>query len=108
MLKIEELNEYIKLFDTYGELLSKKQFELMDKHLNLDLAESELAMLENISRQSVHDAITKAKKILVDYENKCHIVEQKNQIQKDLVILKNLIENNKTKEAIDLIDKNLK
>ena len=63
-MQIEELNVYTRLFDVYGKLLSKKQFEVMDKFLNLDLGESELAEMQGESRQSVHDAISKAMDII--------------------------------------------
>ena len=61
-MQIEEFCEYAVLFDIYGKLLSNKQYEVMDKFLNLDLGESELAELLGESRQSVHDAVAKAKK----------------------------------------------
>ena len=96
-MQIEELNNYTKLFDTYGLLLSKKQYELMDKFLNLDLSESELAEFENSSRQSVHDAITKAKKQLLDFEQKCKIVTRQENINSKLEEVKALL----SKQKID-------
>ncbi len=96
-MQIEELNSYTKLFDTYGVLLSKKQYELMDKFLNLDLSESELAEFENSSRQSVHDAITKAKKQLQEYERKCNFVSYKEAVERRFENLKALL----SKEEID-------
>ena len=44
------------------EYISKKQYELMSEFLNFNLSETELAESLGGSRQSVHDAITKAKK----------------------------------------------
>ena len=67
-MHIDELNNFTKLFDTYGKLLSHKQFEVMDKFLNFNLGESELAEIYGESRQSVHDAISKAKKQLLEFE----------------------------------------
>ncbi len=90
-MQIEELNNYTRLFDTYGLLLSKKQYELMDKFLNLDLSESELAEFENSSRQSVHDAITKAKKQLLDFEQKCKVVKMQEFISEKLEDIKALL-----------------
>ena len=74
-MQIDELTKYTKLFDTYGKLLSDKQYEVFYRYLNLDLSETELAELENGSRQSIHDAITKAKNTLNTSEEKCRIVE---------------------------------
>ena len=74
-MQIDELTKFTKLFDTYGKLLSDKQYEVFNHYLNLDLSESELAELENGSRQSIHDAVTKAKNMLISFEERCHIVE---------------------------------
>ena len=63
-MQIEEHNSLIELFDIYGKLLSDRQYEVMDKVLNLDLGESEVAELSGYSRQAVHDAITKSKEAI--------------------------------------------
>lgn len=89
-MQIDELTKFTMLFDNYGKLLSDKQYSVMDKFLNLDISESEMAELENGSRQSIHDAITKAKKQLLEFENKCGFVEQKTEL---LLSLKSLCEN---------------
>ena len=73
-MQIQELNSLTKLFDAYGKLLSNKQYEVMDKFLNMDISASEMAELENGSRQAIHDAIKKAKKQLFDFEEKCGFV----------------------------------
>ncbi len=91
---IDERTKFTILFDAYGKLLSEKQFEVMDKLLNLDIGESEIAELENGSRQAVHDAITKAKKQLLEFEQKCGFVKQKTEV---LGELKNVCE--KTTDA---------
>ena len=87
-MQIEELNVYTRLFDVYGKLLSKKQFEVMDKFLNLDLGESELAEMQGESRQSVHDAISKAKKQLLEFEEKCGIIKVVDNIKDKLISAK--------------------
>ena len=108
-MQIEELNTYTKLFDVYGKLLSKKQYEVMDKFLNLDLAETELAELQGESRQSVHDAISKAKKQLVEFEEKCGVVKTKENcktmLEKATAFLSKSDESEK--QAIDLIDETI-
>lgn len=87
-MQIEELAKYTSLFDCYGKLLSEKQYEVMDKFLNLDIGESEMAELENGSRQAIHDAIKKAKKQLVDFEEKCGFVEFKQNLRNELLMIK--------------------
>lgn len=83
-MQIDERTKFMKLFDEYGKLLSEKQYEVMDKFLNLDIGESEMAELENLSRQSVHDAISKAKKQLLEMEKKCGFVRFKQELVRDL------------------------
>ena len=108
-MQIEELNTYTKLFDVYGKLLSKKQYEVMDKFLNLDLAETELAELQGESRQSVHDAISKAKKQLVDFEEKCGVVKLKDKCRTNLENVRAFLSksDDSEKQAIDLIDETI-
>lgn len=103
-MQIEELNNFTKLFDVYGKLLSKKQHDVMDKFLNLDLGETELAELQGESRQSVHDAISKAKKQLLDFEEKCGVVKNNQICKNNLEKVKVFLSQNRNDDAIDLID----
>jgi predicted DNA-binding protein YlxM (UPF0122 family) len=106
VMQFEEFYEYTILFDIYGNLLSNKQRNVMDKFLNLDLGESELAELLGDSRQAVHDAIVKAKKQLIQMEDKCHIAENlfkaKQMLSNAKSFLKETDENQK--KSIDIID----
>lgn len=81
-MQIEERNNLTKLFDTYGGLLSSRQHEVMSKVLDLDLGESEVAELYGWSRQAVYDAITKAKKQLYEFEEKCKVVSNMSDCKK--------------------------
>ncbi len=56
------------LFDFYGELLSPKQRLYYDLYCNQDFSLSEIAEQEGISRQGVHDAITRAEALLRQME----------------------------------------
>ena len=103
-MQIEKHNNLVKLFDIYGKLLSNRQFEVMDKVLNFDLGVSELAQLDGESRQSVHDAINKAKKQLYGFEEKCKILENYEKISNELKDIKTKLENNDTKELSHQID----
>lgn len=105
-MQIEELNSYTKLFDTYGLLLSKKQFELIDKYLNLDLSETELASFDGSSRQSVHDAISKAKKQLSSFEEKCKFISNQEKIIEKLTKLQDFLQKEEYEQA-KLLAKNI-
>ncbi|MBE5755610.1 MAG: DNA-binding protein [Clostridiales bacterium] len=107
VMQIQELNSYTKLFDAYGKLLSNKQYEVMDKFLNMDISASEMAELENGSRQAIHDALTKAKKQLVEFEEKCHFVENNELLRKKLIELKTHLDSKEQAEELDSIISNL-
>ncbi len=100
-MQIDELTKFTFLFDEYGKLLSGKQYEVMYKYLNLDISESEMAELENGSRQAIHDAISKAKKQLLDMEEKCGFVRFKQELKSDL----RLLESNLNSDAKQKLEK---
>ena len=102
-MQIDELTKFTMLFDEYGKLLSDKQYAVMDKFLNLDISESEMAELEKATRQSIHDAITKAKKQLLEFESKCGFVERKNILNQELLALSKKTSDIETKEELEKI-----
>ena len=65
------------LFDLYGELLTEHQREVYGQLVNDDMSLSELAEQYGISRQGVHDLIRRCDKILEGYEEKLHLLQQK-------------------------------
>ena len=105
-MQFEEFYAYPILFDIYGNLLSNKQRDVMDKFLNLDLGESELAELLGDSRQAVHDAIAKAKKQLGQMEEKCHIAKNFALAKKKLTDAKTFLKetDENQKKSIEIID----
>ena len=58
------------LIQTYGKLLTEKQYQIMDDYYNNDLSLSEIAQNHNITRQDVRDIIKKGEKKLFEYEEK--------------------------------------
>ncbi len=103
-MQIEEHLLLMELFDEYGGLLSEKQQSVMDKFLNLDIGESEIAEMSGETRQSVHDAISKAKKQLVLFEEKCKFIEKKSKIEVNCIELKSLLQKNHISDAKKLLD----
>ena len=73
---MEENVKYIELFEIYGNLLTERQKELFTSHYLLDLSLSEIAEPENLSRQSVYDAVKKVKTKLDEYENALKLSEK--------------------------------
>lgn len=58
------------LLDFYGGLLTDKQSNCMHMHYDNDMSLSEIADIEKISRQAVHDTLKRAEEILLGYERK--------------------------------------
>ena len=62
------------LLDAYGELLTEKQRDCFDLYCNQDLTLAEIAELMGVSRQGVHDAVTRAESQLLRLEEITHCV----------------------------------
>lgn len=62
------------LMDFYGPLLTENRFRLLKLYCEEDLTLSELAQEAGITRQGVHDALTKAQAQLEEYERKLGLV----------------------------------
>lgn len=69
------------LFDLYGPLLSKNQYDIMNDFLNNDLTLTEVAENRGITRQAVKDVVSKVEKKLEDYESKLHFSEKLKEIK---------------------------
>ncbi len=72
---MDNLVEKALLFDFYGELLTDNQKEVYGEHILNDLSVTEIADLRGISRQGAHDMVRRCEKILLDYENRLHLVD---------------------------------
>lgn len=73
---VEDIYEIALLLDFYGQLLTKRQYDIMDDYYNNDFSLGEIAENLEISRQGVYDGVRKAKKALIVYENKLGLVER--------------------------------
>ena len=63
------------LHDFYGAMLTDKQRDAIDLYYNQDLSLSEIAELQNITRQGVRDSIKRGEVFLYDLEDKLHMFE---------------------------------
>ena len=75
-MKIDDITQASLLHDFYGQLLSKRQSQVMELYHEENLSLSEIASEFNISRQGVHDALKNAEKALSEYERKLGLVEK--------------------------------
>lgn len=72
----DEITKLNLLYDFYGQLLTKRQQEVMNLYYEENYSLSEIAQEFNISRQGVHDSLKNAEKSLYEYENKLKLVER--------------------------------
>ena len=73
-MKIESIAENSLLYDFYGQLLSRRQQEVMALYHEENLSLSEISDEFGISRQAVHDTLKKAEQALGEYEAKLGLV----------------------------------
>ncbi len=64
------------LFDYYGDLLTERQKMCFDMRHNQDMSLSEIAEQLQVSRQGVHDNLTRAEALLLNMENKTGCVRR--------------------------------
>lgn len=73
---MEKLAKMALLADFYGPLLTEKQQNVWDLHYQQDLSLAEIAEVEHISRQAVHDLLKRTERILAEYEEKLGLVQR--------------------------------
>lgn len=71
---LEKKVETAWLLAFYGPLLTAKQADVLKMYLEEDLSLSEIAKEQGISRQGVHEALTRASMQLHEIEEKLHMV----------------------------------
>ncbi|AEV68368.1 YlxM family DNA-binding protein [Acetivibrio clariflavus] len=106
---MDKIYEISLLLDFYGQLLSKKQYEILDLHFNNDYSLGEIAEHFNISRQGIFDNIKRGKAYLLNLEEKLGLVnkftEQKAKAEKILEYIKKINKENMNKEDIEYLKK---
>ena len=78
------------LYDFYGELLTQHQKKIYEAAVFEDMSLSEIGAEFGISRQGVHDLIKRCDKILLDYEEKLHLLERFEETKKTVNLIHNL------------------
>lgn len=68
--------EMTLLFDYYGDLLTERQRMCIDLRHNQDLSLTEIAQELHVSRQGVHDNLTRAEALLRNMEEKTECVRR--------------------------------
>ncbi|MCT4606371.1 MAG: putative DNA-binding protein [Marinisporobacter sp.] len=93
----EKILKMSLLYDFYGQLLTKKQQQVLGLYYNDDLSLGEISEQLKVSRQAVYDTIKRSEKLLFEYEEKLKLLHKfmitKKQIEEILNIVED-IENN--------------
>ena len=79
-MSLEESLRITSLIDTYGKLLTPKQFEIVSSYYYDNLTLSEIGDNYNISRQAVNDCINQSVKALESYEEKLQLLSKQDAI----------------------------
>ena len=98
------------LSQIYKNVLTEKQFEILDEYYNNDFSLSEIAENYNITRQAVRDNIKSGEAKLYDLENKLGLMKK---MQKQEEIVNSVISkldklNIQDTKTLDSIKKDLK
>ncbi len=91
---MEKIVEQGILYDFYGELLTEHQRKIYEDAVYHDLSLSEIAEMQGISRQGVHDLIRRCDRILEDYEEKLHLVKRFYEMKENIHRIETLAEDN--------------
>lgn len=81
---IEANIEICELFDTYGNLLTEKQQQMIKDYYYCNTSLSEIAEIYGVSRQAVRDIISRSVQSLHEYENKLGVVAKNGELIKSL------------------------
>ena len=73
---VEKIVEIGILFDFYGKLLSKSQYQIIEFYYIHDLSLGEIAEELGISRQDVYDTLKRAENKLYEYEETLGLVKK--------------------------------
>lgn len=83
-MSIEKTNEICNLIETYSSMLTTRQQDILHDYYFLDLSLSEIAENYEVTRQAVKDILDRAVK-------QCYVYEEKLQVYKKSVILKDTL-----------------
>ena len=93
---MDKVYEISLLLDFYGQLLTERQYEILDLHYNNDYTLSEIAEQLNISRQGVYDNEKRGRALLNEYENKLGLLSKFSEQKQKAEEVRNLFENIET------------
>ena len=88
----------------YGGLLTDKQHQVLALHCEEDLSLAEIAQEAGVSRQGVHDMLTRAAQRLFDMEEKLGMAARFRRMEEGLEACRALLREKRYDEAGNVID----
>ena len=88
----------------YGGLLTEKQRQVLTLHCEEDLSLAEIAQEAGVSRQGVHDMLTRAAQRLFDMEEKLGMAARFRRMEEGLEACRALLQEKRYDEAAGVID----
>lgn len=88
----------------YGGLLTDKQRQVLTLHCEEDLSLAEIAQEAGVSRQGVHDMLTRAAERLFDMEEKLGMAARFRRMEEGLEACRALLQEKRYDEAVGVID----
>ena len=88
----------------YGGLLTDKQRQVLTLHCEEDLSLAEIAQEAGVSRQGVHDMLTRAAQRLFEMEEKLGMAARFQRMEEGLEECRTLLRNKRYDEAEGVID----
>ena len=76
------------LIDYYGPLLTDHQIEVLNDYYKEDYSMAEIAENLNISKSAASDLLKRSMEQLNDYENKLHLLENADKLEKLIRLMK--------------------
>ena len=75
-MELNRIKEISSLYELYKNMLTVKQQQVISNYVFSNLSLSEIAELENISRQAVKDLLDRTINLLYDFEKKLKVQEK--------------------------------
>lgn len=88
----------------YGGMLTEKQREVLALHCEEDMSLAEIAQETGVSRQGVHDMLTRSTQRLMDMEEKLGVAARFRRIETGMEACRALLQEKRYEEAEDALD----
>ena len=92
-----------RLLDAYGELLTAKQKSILESYYLYDNSYSEIAEMENSSRQAIFDCIQKTTQTLKTYEEKLGLLSKTVELRDGLNRIKEATDDDEIKSIAEML-----